>query len=42
MTCASNEEHFAWTDKSPISFDQWKAILSKLTKEEAVKQLFIY
>jgi hypothetical protein len=38
MTCTSNDGYFESTDQVPISFDHWKAILSKLKKEEISKQ----
>lgn len=40
MTCASDNGYSERTNQSPITFAQWKRILSKLTKEEAIKQLF--
>ncbi len=42
MTCANSDEYFEWSDQIPISFGQWKSILSKLTKEETTKQLFSF
>jgi hypothetical protein len=39
MTCTSNDGYFELNDQVPISFDQWKTILSKLKKEEISNQL---
>lgn len=42
MSCTSNDGCLEWTEQAPIPFDQWKALLSKLTKEETTKQLFSF
>jgi hypothetical protein len=41
MTCSSSGEHFQWAEQVPISFTNWKSILSKLTNEETTKRLFL-
>jgi predicted metal-binding transcription factor (methanogenesis marker protein 9) len=42
MSCASNDRYVEWVDPSPVSFARWKSILSNLTKEESIKQLFSF
>jgi len=39
MTCTSSEGFYQWPDQSPISFTQWKTILSKLLFNEDSKCL---
>ena len=38
MSGTSNHGCVEWTEQAPIPFDQWKALLSKLTREETTKQ----
>ncbi len=37
MTCTSNNEYFELSEQTPISFTQWKAILSQLKQKETAK-----
>ncbi|CAF3421260.1 unnamed protein product [Rotaria sp. Silwood1] len=39
MSYGTSSGYFAWTEEVPISFTEWKTILSKLTKEEIKKRL---
>jgi hypothetical protein len=41
MTCSSSDAYFEWTAQAPISFTNWKSILSKLTTDETTKRLFL-
>ncbi|CAF2423860.1 unnamed protein product [Rotaria sp. Silwood2] len=39
MSYGTSSGYFSWTEEVPISFTEWKTILSKLTKEEIKKRL---
>lgn len=39
MAFATRSSYFSWPEQVPISFTEWKALLSKLTKEELTKRL---
>jgi hypothetical protein len=40
MIYASSSDYFQRAEQVPISFSEWKAILSRLTTKEATRQLF--
>lgn len=42
MSYATNNGSLEWTEQAPIPFDQWKALLYKLTKDETTKQFFCF
>ncbi|CAF3144071.1 unnamed protein product [Rotaria socialis] len=39
MAYATRSSYFSWPEQVPISFTEWKTLLSKLTKEEINKRL---
>lgn len=42
MNCTSSSGFFQWAEQVPVSFTEWKEILTKLNKEESLKRWFFF